>query len=365
MCVQPATCWYYWAERNDSTLGRAEEIFEKLKCDGEPAIDQFIEIRKSEELFLDFKRSADDGKGPKFLDQRDLNNLARAISGFGNSEGGVIIWGVDAAPDIDNADVAKAKRPIENVTRFVSWLEGTVFGRTIPSHVAVQNYAIDVGSGCGFVATLIPKSERAPHQAIPEQKYYMRAGSSFLPVPHGVLAGMFGQRPQPSLIHEFEVFSLPTTFDRPDGTHCISMSLKFHIRNNGPVIARDLYSDLQIGFPNRKSQVSYINNSPKEWTWRTPRDSWMSAITIEGYRLAPESLTTPFQLHLSFEPPFSSSKFALKWTYGCDGHPIQAVEIEHSPTEIEDMYQDFRNGAKGEEEGQLFMVKLFNRPMKT
>ena len=71
-------------------MGRAEEIFQKLKREGEAAIDEFILSRQSEELFLDFKRSHDGGKG-KRLHDRDLNNLAKAISGFGNSEGGVII----------------------------------------------------------------------------------------------------------------------------------------------------------------------------------------------------------------------------------------------------------------------------------
>ena len=106
-------------------VGRAEDIFEKIKKDGKQAIDEFIIDQKSEELFLEFKRSSDDGLGSKLSDL-DREHLAKAISGFGNSEGGVIVWGIDCSKCKDYADVAHSKYPIQNVKRFVSWLEGIV-----------------------------------------------------------------------------------------------------------------------------------------------------------------------------------------------------------------------------------------------
>ena len=114
-------------------MGRAEDIFQKIRSEGEAAIDQFIEDRDSEELFLDFKRSANNGDGKK-LDSKDRENLAAAISGFGNSEGGVVVWGVDCSPDRDRADVAHTKVPIKDPQRFKSWIEGAVSGCTVPPH---------------------------------------------------------------------------------------------------------------------------------------------------------------------------------------------------------------------------------------
>jgi hypothetical protein len=75
-------------------MDRAEEIFNRINEKGEAAIDDFILTRASEELFLAFKRSSDNGAG-RILSQTDRNNLAKAVSGFGNSEGGVIVWGID------------------------------------------------------------------------------------------------------------------------------------------------------------------------------------------------------------------------------------------------------------------------------
>jgi len=77
-------------------VGRAEDLFELIVARGEQAIDELIDARASEELFLDFKRSADNGSG-RALHNSDRANLERAISGFGNSEGGVIVWGVDCS----------------------------------------------------------------------------------------------------------------------------------------------------------------------------------------------------------------------------------------------------------------------------
>src|ERR1022692_4832237 len=73
-------------------MGRAEDLFALITDRGEPAIDEFIAEWQSEELFLDFKRSASNGAGRRLTDH-DRDNLGRAISGFGNSEGGLIVWG--------------------------------------------------------------------------------------------------------------------------------------------------------------------------------------------------------------------------------------------------------------------------------
>ena len=117
-------------------MTRAEELFRRIATAGELGLDQLIADRISEELFLDFKASPDNGAGNK-LSHSDREKLAKAISGFGNSEGGVIVWGVDCDRSADNADVARAKRPIQNPSRFKSWLESVVSGCTLPPHEGV------------------------------------------------------------------------------------------------------------------------------------------------------------------------------------------------------------------------------------
>jgi hypothetical protein len=56
-------------------MGRARDLFNKFEKEGTAAIEEFISEQRSEELFLDFKRSADNGAGDK-LHQDDRTNLA-------------------------------------------------------------------------------------------------------------------------------------------------------------------------------------------------------------------------------------------------------------------------------------------------
>src|SRR5271155_4919954 len=144
-------------------MGRAEEIFARIVDQGEAALDEFIDARASEELFLDFKRSADHARGSA-LHQNDRSNLEKAVSGFGNSEGGVIVWGVDCSRNPAMGDVASAKMPIEQPTRYKSWLENATSGVTVPAHGGVRHHAVLIADDTGFVVTLIPMSHHAPHQ---------------------------------------------------------------------------------------------------------------------------------------------------------------------------------------------------------
>jgi hypothetical protein len=55
-------------------MERGTELFENVKNQGKKAIEEFIHTRKTEELFLDFKRSSDNGAGQR-LNVNDRNNL--------------------------------------------------------------------------------------------------------------------------------------------------------------------------------------------------------------------------------------------------------------------------------------------------
>jgi hypothetical protein len=60
----PEWLWRFLG-RKVEPMGRSEDIFARVSSHGEPAINEFLADRQSEELFLDFKRSADNGVGPR------------------------------------------------------------------------------------------------------------------------------------------------------------------------------------------------------------------------------------------------------------------------------------------------------------
>src|SRR5438552_16309494 len=63
----------------------AEQLFESLD---EAMLQSFIAQSQEENLHLDFKRAR------SLLSSDDRKNLAVALSGFANADGGVIVWGV-------------------------------------------------------------------------------------------------------------------------------------------------------------------------------------------------------------------------------------------------------------------------------
>ncbi|MBQ8436441.1 MAG: ATP-binding protein [Alphaproteobacteria bacterium] len=253
-------------------MSRAEDIFQKLVYFGEDAIDEFILTSQTEELFLDFKQAVSTGKNFTSLHRDDRKNLSKAISGFGNSEGGVIVWGVECSRDIEIGDVAKAKVKVKNVHRFLSWLENAISGCTIPSHNKVRNHIVSCDeNGDGFVATYIPKCEIAPLMTTVGSTIYIRSGSNNVPAPYAVIAGMFGRRPQPDVELDFcnmklellqnidEDMLYPNSIDNPPEQY-VKISFSINCCNNSNVIARELYLSCTISSTGSEyNKVRFLN----------------------------------------------------------------------------------------------------------
>jgi len=321
-------------------MGRAEDIFEKIKKDGEQAIDEFIIDRKSEELFLEFKRSSDNGSGSKLSDS-DREHLAKAISGFGNSEGGVIVWGIDCSKDKDHADVAHSKCPIQNAKKFVSWLEGAISSCTVPPHTKVQHhYIITHDKEDGFVATKIPKSDHAPHQVVlhGSLRYYIRAGSNFVPTPHAVLAGMFGRRPQPDVYYNYSVLSAEMIEKK------IRLRIDFMIRNKGPGVASDLFMNVMvISIPGGNCDCSHEEKG-SHWITQITKginrgQMIVNVISASTLRLAPEAFYIPISILLDIAPPFTE-KLIIDGNCGCGQSPSYKFRIENDSETIKKLYDD-------------------------
>jgi hypothetical protein len=352
--------WFSTANRRGNTMDRSLELFERIKEQGELSINDFIEARASEELFLDFKRSANNGDSRR-LHQTDRNNLAKAISGFGNSSGGIIVWGVDCSEDHDGADVAKCKVPIQNVERFLSNLQGVVSGCTIPVHNAVEHFAVPIGDGEeGFVVTYIPSSLNSPHQAINGLRYYIRAGSDFLPAPHQVLAGMFGRRPQPRI---YQMFSTSRLMHQ--GRKLV-FECGFTFTNDGPGIARDLFlTALTTETFGENCRASWAFLGESNWSSTLGYGIQFSLISNESIRLPPKAFRTPIKLRLEIEPPFTEG-LKIKCNMGCSESPTTNFDIENSAEEITQIYHSyFAHLAEGDLSDPLLFElarRLLNAP---
>ena len=312
---------------------RAEELFASLQSEGADEVRRLIDDREAENLFLDFKRSADNGSNKK-LHQTDRDNLVKAISGFGNGSGGVILWGVDCSPSSGTGDLPSKEVPITDPKRFVSLLTGAISGCTLPPHTGVINHPIEFeGANDGFVATFVPASNTAPHQVIKRSLYYMRAGSDFVPVPHGILAGMFGRRPSASMKDNWAVRGV-----RVDGQK-VRLDVGFSVRNVGQGIAHNFYiSALPIQTVGPQCFFSFDYPKPEDWTITFTFERFISIVAKADNLLPPGAFTVPLGMTLIIEPPFESG-FQLERVVGCEGSEPKRSEVKSTIRDIELAYE--------------------------
>lgn len=159
-------------------------------------LQEYVDTQQEENLFLDFKRI----NRPDLTNSDDKKNLAKALSGFSNSSGGLIVWGIDARKNAQGIDCACELMAIQSVKRFLSRLNELTGMAVSPIVDGVQHKIINADKNDGFVVTYIPESASGPHMAkLGDDRYYKRSGDSFYRLEHFDLEDMFGRRPRPLL----------------------------------------------------------------------------------------------------------------------------------------------------------------------
>ncbi|MFI3242009.1 MAG: ATP-binding protein [Alphaproteobacteria bacterium] len=311
-------------------MSRAEDLFDKIIYFGEDAIDEFIINFKTEELFLDFKLVASQfNKSNLYMHKDDRKNLAKAISGFGNSEGGVIIWGVECSRDVEIGDVAKAKVKVKNVYRYLSWIENAISGCTIPSHNKVRNHVFGVDeNGDGFLATFIPKSDLAPLMTSTGNKIYIRSGSNNVPAPYSVIAGMFGRAPQPNIelqidnknievIENSQIDILhPQSIENPHLEY-IKVSFSISAKNESNVLAKDFYVSCNTEADGGEyNKFRFFNFG--HWDSIPAVNGQLNLVSKPDFKLPPRGIIKCLDIDLIFAPD-ASDDFLLNGVMGADG----------------------------------------------
>ncbi len=348
-------------------MSRAEDIFQKLIYFGEDAIDEFILNRQTEELFLDFKQAVSDGKNFNTLHRDDRKNLSKAISGFGNSEGGVVLWGVECSRDLEVGDVAKAKVKVKNVHRFLSWLENAISGCTIPSHNKVRNHIVSIDqNGDGFVATYIPKCDIAPLMATGSNSIYIRSGSNNVPAPYAVVAGMFGKAPQPNielLMGDRKIEALenvdedmlyPNSIDNPPEQY-VKISFALQASNSSNVIARELYLSCRtIENGGEYNKVRFANYNQMD---SIPGiDGQLNIITRPELRLPPRGIIRFCNVEIILSP-YIDDDFKLEGVIGADKAAPRDFRIYIPKNKLRSYVAKV---IRGEENDAMLLNEFFN-----
>jgi hypothetical protein len=151
-----------------------------------------------EGVHFDYK-CKQDSRTPQ-LEESDKRNLAKALSGFANSGGGVLLWGIKEG-------LPPKLRPIAQIQTFLKNLLELGGLATDPAVPGLQGHWLPSkhDPSAGFAAILVPESPLPPHRIALKIKevqhhYYIRTGSDFVIASHSQLEDMFGRRPRPKLV---------------------------------------------------------------------------------------------------------------------------------------------------------------------
>jgi predicted HTH transcriptional regulator len=181
-------------------------LFDALIRDGEAGLVALVDERRQEDVQLDFKSKADPSRGS--ANDEDKRTLAEALSGFANSAGGLLIWGIDARKGADQVDCAQSLKPIAEIERFHSAIKGLVGQLIMPRLDGVRTAIIpsSASAGAGYVLLDVERSERRPHRSEAKGKkaYIKRIGDSFFEMEHYDLEDSFKRTQVPDLRFGYE-----------------------------------------------------------------------------------------------------------------------------------------------------------------
>ena len=166
------------------------EIKAKPPAEQMALIEAWVTDGKMETEYLDFKNSGKD----------DPATWSRTLSSFGNTEGGLIVWGIDArAKKVLNSDdravdCACELKAVKDTRQHVQLLKDTLRDSTNEPIHGIEHLEVPANTPpAGYVISFVPEGKNKPYRALrmPGQPYYWRVGDSSQVISHNMLRSLF------------------------------------------------------------------------------------------------------------------------------------------------------------------------------
>lgn len=228
------------------------KTFKNLKLEH---IKEYVSLETPEDLFLEFKTANFPHKT-----EFDLKNIAKCISGFANSTGGIVVWGISTSENKHGVDAASKHKPIKEYYKFLNYLQRNEGKATTPSVSGIQYKRIKDRSNGGYIAMYIPSSENAPHMAqFGEKHYFKRSGDSFYQCEHFDIVDMLNRKTSPKLKIELSKESLneQKSGDRTQFRYSTLLKLS----NIGKAVAKHINVFICINHPYNVAHYGIDGNS--------------------------------------------------------------------------------------------------------
>jgi hypothetical protein len=330
----------------------SQYLFNEIIKQGLIYIDDAISSKQVENYYLEFKSTEkNDYTGERKLLTFDKKNYARAISAFGNSEGGVLIWGIKTGTA--DADYADSKSPIRNVSKFLGLLEGFTSILTSPPHPKVENKIIleDQINDIGYVATHINKSNRRPFQVINEKdfRYYIRAGSNSSPASDSFIRSLFGREPQPNV---FFTWGFDQNIQFNDNV--IKLDVGFILHNGGENVAENINGYILIAGDGLALEIN--RNFQDCFSYYSSKLAGMKVgfMAKDDFKLGVEQEVLPLTIHISLGKPSSEYGIWIKGLVNCDNQITYRIDKRINKKRLEEIYDSYTKDNKYDIVGAIF-----------
>lgn len=316
-------------------------------------IKRYIENKIEESLNLDYKAANALRK-----EDKKANEISKDVSAFANSDGGLIIYGV-------NEDKVYRHLPgsIDAIDRkqfSKEWLEQIIQNRISPRINGIMIHSISINGNENDVvyAVEIPKSDTA-HQAF-DKKYYKRYNFNSEPMHDYEIRDTLNRSKNPKIILEFKIYKkeklVPKSNTNTSGvsfgyndtglimesnmdsrTYC---TLNIRAKNEGKILGR--YLNAYVHIP---TKYLISQKEPKEVTTLYYENTVREKIEIGRQAYSPIEQYGPSQYkpilptrdmllkNIEVNEEILNSNEFIKWVVYCDN--AQPIEGETSINEIE------------------------------
>lgn len=196
-----------------------------------------------EDSWLECKEKTDSSDG--ILSKDDAVNFAKAISGFANTEGGVLVFGLKARREEGGMDIVQGIESIRGIRLFESKLrenEALIVERPV-SGIEYKIIYTDKMNDEGLLVVYIPDSFNTPHRSLKDHKFYLRAGGNFVSAPLSIIESLFLKKMKPDLELDFVCTVLS---DLQNNQQPKRYQMFFKITNVGKALAKHAFVRMKI-----------------------------------------------------------------------------------------------------------------------
>jgi len=210
-------------------------------------LEDLIKNGEAESLFLECK-----SPGEPRLTKDQKNQLGMAISGFSNTAGGVVVYGLSTTKHKHTGlDVISQIEEIGLVSKLEQQVKNAIPVTTMPPVFGTETKIIkrQPHDSKGILLLHVPNSTGDPVQATHDNVFYIRTGDEFRPAPYEIIKRLFSAVDVPDLFVRVDESLVELKEDS-------SWSLPLTVNNRSTAIAEHVLISVTVMNPNATESVS-------------------------------------------------------------------------------------------------------------